>query len=241
MTDWSARLQRLLGPALLDQVPRDHTEPDETLRRRRIVVGVTLVVGATVLGFSLSVRPGDSAFYWWTGALAATWALGGVISGPLHLGRIRFGDELRRPIITPVLLGLAAAAVFVVGALIVREIGPLRSLTDDVLDHARQGSLALILIVTVLNGVAEEIFFRGALFAAVGRRRPVLVSTVIYTLTTIATANPMLVFAAAALGTLLGLQRRASGGILAPMLTHVTWSSAMLFVLPPLFGGHVTL
>lgn len=236
MTRWPTRWQRLLGPALLDQVPRDHTEPDEAFRRRRIVVLVTLVVGATLLGFSLSVRPGDPAFYWLTGALAATWALGGVISGPLHLGRIRFRSELCRPIVTPILLGLAAAAVFVGGALVVREIGPLHSLTDDVLDHARQGSLALILAVTVLNGVAEEIFFRGALFAAIGRRRPVLVSTAIYTLTTIATANAMLVFAAAALGTLLGLQRRASGGILAPMLTHITWSSTMLFVLPPLFG-----
>jgi membrane protease YdiL (CAAX protease family) len=236
MTDWPARLHRVLGPALLDQVPRDHTEPDEAFRRRRIVVIATLVVGATLLGFSLSVRPGDSAFYWLTGALAAAWTIGGVLSGPLHLGRIRFRNELRRPIVTPILLGLAAAAVFVVGALIVREIAPLRSLTDDVLDHARRGSLALILVVTVLNGIAEEIFFRGALFAAVGRRRPVLVSTVVYTLTTVATANPMLVFAAAALGTLLGLQRRASGGILAPILTHLTWSVAMLFLLPPLFG-----
>jgi membrane protease YdiL (CAAX protease family) len=235
MTDWSTRLQRLLGPALLDHAPRDHTEPDGAFRRRRALVVATLVVGATLLGFSLSVRPGDSAFYWLTGALAATWTLGGLAAGPLHLGRSRFRNELRRPIITPILLGLAAAAVFVVGALIVREIGPLHSLTDDVLDHARRGSLAVILVVTVLNGVAEEIFFRGALFAA-GRPRPVLVTTVIYTLTTTATANPMLVFAAAALGTLLGLQRRASGGILAPMLTHITWSIAMLVVLPPLFG-----
>jgi uncharacterized protein len=124
--------------------------------------------------------------------------------------------------------------VFVAGALIIREIGPLRSLTDDVLDHARRGSLALILLITVLNGVAEEVFFRGALFAAIGRRRPVAVSTAIYTLTTVATANPMLVFAAATLGTILGLQRRASGGILAPILTHVTWSVALLLVLPPL-------
>jgi membrane protease YdiL (CAAX protease family) len=44
----------------------------------------------------------------------------------------------------------------------------------------------------------------------------------------------MLVFAALTLGALLGLQRRASGGVLAPMLTHLTWSTAMLFALPPL-------
>jgi membrane protease YdiL (CAAX protease family) len=44
----------------------------------------------------------------------------------------------------------------------------------------------------------------------------------------------MLVFAAAVLGVLVGLQRRVSGGVLAPMLTHTTWSMGMLFILPPL-------
>ena len=45
----------------------------------------------------------------------------------------------------------------------------------------------------------------------------------------------MLAFAAVLLGTVVGLQRRASGGILAPILTHCTWSLAMLFVLPIVF------
>ena len=38
----------------------------------------------------------------------------------------------------------------------------------------------------------------------------------------------MLAFAAVLLGTLVGLERRASGGILAPILTHLTWSLTML-------------
>jgi uncharacterized protein len=64
----------------------------------------------------------------------------------------------------------------------------------------------------------------------------VLASTGIYAVVTVATGNPMLVFAALTLGLVLGLQRRASGGILAPMLTHVTWSVIMLLALPPLFA-----
>lgn len=234
LTEWQARWRRLLGPALLDVVPRDHVEPDSVVSRRRVIVLLTLVVGSTLLGFSLATRAGDPAFYWLTTALAVTWLLGGLVSGPLHLGQIRFRGDVRRPVLTPIALGVAVAAVFIAGALVIREIGPLRSLTDDILDHARRGSLPLILLITVLNGIAEEVFYRGALFAAIGRRRPVAISTVVYTLATLATANPMLVFAAATLGTILGLQRRASGGILAPMLTHVTWSVAMLFALPPL-------
>ncbi|HEY0165520.1 MAG TPA: type II CAAX endopeptidase family protein [Jatrophihabitans sp.] len=230
-------LPALLRPVLVDKAPRDHREPDSAFRRRRLVVALVLVAGALMLGLSLSVRPADPAFYPLTAGLAAVWLIGGLGSGPLHLGRISFRGELRRPVLTPVAIGLAAAAVFVLGALVVREIDPLRALTEDVLDHARYGSLPLVAAVTLLNGIAEEIFFRGALYAALGQRRPVLASTGIYAVVTVATGNPMLVFAAAALGLILGLQRRASGGILAPMLTHVTWSLVMLLALPPLFAG----
>ena len=61
------------------------------------------------------------------------------------------------------------------------------------------------------------------------------VTTVAYALATLATGNVMLTFAALLLGAVVGLQRRASGGILAPILTHCTWSVAMLFVLPAVF------
>jgi membrane protease YdiL (CAAX protease family) len=232
----SRSLPGLLRPALVDKVPRDHREPDSAFRRRRLMVALVLVAGALMLGLSLSVQPADPAFYPLTGGLAAVWLVGGLGSGPLHLGRISFRGELRRPVLTPVAIGLAAAAVFILGALVVREVGPLRAFTENVLAHARYGSLPLVATVTLLNGIAEETFFRGALFAALGNRRPVLASTGVYAVVTVATGNPMLVFAAVTLGLVLALQRRASGGILAPMLTHVTWSMAMLLALPPLFA-----
>ena len=37
------------------------------------------------------------------------------------------------------------------------------------------------------------------------------------------------------MGALFALQRRASGGIQAPILTHLTWSTLILRYLPPLF------
>lgn len=237
MSNWSGRLGSALRPALIDKVDRDHRQSDAQFMRRRVVVGITLVIGAVLLGFSLNVAPGGAAFYTLTVALAATWVIGGFISGPLHLGRINFRGELRRPIVLPILLGLATAAVFILGAVIVRNIEPLRNITEDVLAFARYGSLPLVALVTLMNGIAEEIFFRGALFAAIGIRYPVAISTVIYTLTTVATGNLMLVFSAALLGLLLGLQRRASGGILGPILTHCTWSMTMLFVLPAVFAA----
>lgn len=229
------RVELLLAPALIDQVPRDHTQSLQAFRRRRAVAAVVLLAGSTALGFALSVRPGADSFYAWTFGVAAIWLVGGLASGPLHLGYIPFRGSLRRPVVTPVVIGLVASGIFVAGSLVVREIGPARDYIVNLLAHARRGSLTLVTLVTVANGIAEEVFFRGAVFAAIGRRRPVIISTVIYTAATVATGNPTLVFAAATLGLVLALQRRASGGILAPILTHVTWSVVMLFTLPLLF------
>ncbi|MDP9117801.1 MAG: CPBP family intramembrane metalloprotease [Actinomycetota bacterium] len=225
----------LVVPALVEVAPGDHREPAAAVRRRRTVVAITLVVGAVLLGLSLTVRAGSSTFYPLTAGLAATWIAGGFASGPLHLGRIDFRGSLRRPVVTPILIGVLAGAIFIAGALVVREIEPLRDLVQNVLDHARKGSLALVAVITVANGVAEEVFFRGALFPALGSRRRVVVSTTIYTIVTLATGNLMLTFAAATVGTVFALQRRASGGILAPSISHVVWSMIMLFALPPLF------
>lgn len=227
-------LSRFVDSTLVSPVERDHRLPDRMFRRRRVVTGATLAVGATLLGFSLSMTPGDPAFYVLLLALAATWTAGAFLSGPLHAGWMRVGSNLRRPVLQPILLGLAAVAVFTLGALVVVHIPLLRSSIEAVLDHARYGSLPVIALITVVNGLAEELFFRGALYAAIGARNPVLISTAVYALTTVATANVMLVFAATVLGLLVGLERRVSGGVLAPMLTHVTWSLGMLFILPPL-------
>ncbi|GAA3291074.1 CPBP family intramembrane metalloprotease [Dactylosporangium vinaceum] len=230
-------LRDLARAAFVDPVPRNHEQTSAAVRRRRVVVVVTLAVGAVLLGWSLTIRPGDPLFYLTTVAVAATWLAGSLLSGPLHLGRILYRDRLRRPILTPIATGLLVGGVFVLGALVVQHIPPLRAYAGEVLDHARYGAIVPITATTLLNGLAEEVFFRGALFAAIGRTHPVLISTIVYALATVATANPMLVFAAAVLGAVLGLQRRASGGILAPILTHVTWSTVMLFALPPLLGS----
>jgi membrane protease YdiL (CAAX protease family) len=227
----------VVRPVLIDKVERDHWQPDHEFLRRRIVVAITLAIGATLLGLSFSTRQGDPAFYPLTFGLAATWAIGSFASGPLHLGHILSRGTLRRPIVAPIAVGLALAGAFVLGALVMRTIPPLASLAEDVLGYARAGNLLIISVITLVNGITEELFFRGALFAAIGVRHPVLISTIIYSLATVAGGNPVLVFTAALLGTVLGLQRRAGGGVLAPILTHVTWSLTMLFALPPIFAG----
>jgi membrane protease YdiL (CAAX protease family) len=198
------------------------------------VLAVALVVGTTLLGLSLATTPGDSAFYPLTLAVAAVWAIGGLASGPVPLG---CGASRGRALGAAVGIGVAAVAAFVVGALVIREIEPLRSAIAGVLAHARRDNLALGYVVTLLNGAAEEVFFRGALYAAVGPRHAVLISVAIYVLVTAATGNGLLVFAALIMGLLWTWQRRASGGIAAPMVTHVIWSAGILLTLPPIIGS----
>jgi membrane protease YdiL (CAAX protease family) len=233
----AGRLFGVVRPILVDKVERDHRQSDRAFLRRRVVVALTLAVGATLLWLSFSVEPGDPAFYPLTLGLAAAWLVGSLASGPLHLGHIWFRGSLRRPVLTPILVGLVLSGFFVLGALVARMVPAFADLTTDVLAYARFGILPVVVFITLVNGIAEELFFRGALYAAVGLRHPVLISTAAYTAATVAGGNLMLVLAAAILGTVVGLQRRAGGGVLAPILTHITWSITMLFALPPLFAG----
>jgi membrane protease YdiL (CAAX protease family) len=216
--------------------PRDHRQSAREFRRRQVVSAVVVVVGAVVLGFSLSIPPEDNVkFSLATLALACVWAVGAFASGPLHLGRIGHPAEpdlmAPRPVVQPLAIGALLAALFVVGAFVVREIPWLDEQVSKVLAHTGQGSAVLLLVVTVSNGIAEELFFRGALYAAIPRHQ-ILWTTIAYTVATLATGNVMLGFAAILLGFVVGLQRRASGGILAPILTHLVWSVTMLYALP---------
>ncbi|MGA8209865.1 MAG: CPBP family intramembrane glutamic endopeptidase [Nocardioidaceae bacterium] len=217
-------------------VPVRHQESAAVVRRRRWVVGGTSLLGAGLLGVSLSARPGSTRFYVTTLATAGTWVVGGVLSGPLHLGWIESRDQrLRRPAVVPVATGAAAFTFFYGCALVARRIPFLDRAIGRVLAFAEQGSGPLVLLSTCANGLGEEVFFRGAMYAALPHDRAVLGSTGVYVATTVATRNPSLVLAATVMGGLFALQRRASGGLQAPLLTHLTWSTLMIRYLPPLF------
>ena len=176
------------------------------------------------------------AFIGATLGVAGTWLVGGLASGPLHRGWMVGPDQgLQRPLVTPIATGAGAFGVFYAAALVARQIPPLNRALQDILRFADEGAPSMVLLTTLVNGAGEEVFFRGAMYAALGDAHPVSLSTAFYTLSVVATRNPALVLAAGVMGTLFGLQRRASGGIQAPLLTHGTWATLMLRYLPPLF------
>ncbi|MEO8266206.1 MAG: type II CAAX endopeptidase family protein [Ilumatobacteraceae bacterium] len=205
---------------------------DEPTVRRRFVVIAFGVIGVAGLAWGLRTKPGSGAFYISTLALSVVWFVGGLLSGPVALGWETHDDQRRRPVLSAIIAGAALAAVFVAGALVVRHLPALSDRVERVLDYASEGSWPIVLLLTLANGIAEEVFFRGALQPALPERTRLPVSVLIYATMTMATGNLMLGFAAVLLGAVVSLQRRATGGILAPVLTHVTWSVLMFVALP---------
>lgn len=213
-------------------------------RRRAVLAFVILVVGTALLVGSFATAQGSPRFYGLTFLSAVTWALGGLLCArgvdDHRLGsRVRLGTlgrDARLPILQPFIVGVALAAIFALGALLVRQLPPLAFLAEDVLAYGEDGILPVVLLILIVNGLAEEMFFRGALFDLFDSHRPVLVTTLIYGISTIASANVMLIFAAVVLGYVVGRLRYVTGGVLAPMITHVTWSVTMLLALPPILG-----
>jgi uncharacterized protein len=228
------QLGRLPRPLVASQQPTQ-SEPVQVRARRRRVVTAVALGGTGLLAVSLSSKPDSRRFYVLTMAVAGTWTAGALASGRLHRGWIEGpGRRLRRPLITPLATGVSAFGFFYAAALLTRRIPLIDHAIGSVLRYADEGSPLLVMMTSCANGVAEELFFRGAVYAAAGRH-PVATSTITYTAVTAATRNPALILAGAAMGVLFGLQRRATGGVQAPALTHVTWSLLMLRFLPPLF------
>jgi len=210
---------------------RSTARADES-RRRRVAVLVTLPVGMGVSAWALHIPAGDPAFYWATALLAVVWTVGAVASGPLHAGHEP--GRTGRPLVSSVVLAAALAAFFCLGGVVVGLVPALREPVLELLDHAVRGNLVLVAVLTAVNGVAEELIHRGAVFAALPARHAVLVSTIVYAVVTATSGIPLLVLAAVALGALTGLLRACTGGIVGPAVLHVTWSMTMLFALGPI-------
>ena len=180
----------------------------------------------------MSRKPGSKSFYALTLSVAGTWLAGALSSDEVRRTALRRDNDQRHPVLAPVAVGAGAFGLFCVAARVVRAVPPLDRAVGDALSFADRGSPTMLLATTCANGVAEEIFFRGRLWNELGDTHPVASTTLAYAAVTSATRNPALVAAAAVMGSLFAWQRRDTGSVRAPIITHLTWSVLMVKVLP---------
>jgi hypothetical protein len=219
------RVSELLDPA---PEPADTGSAQTRLRLKGIVAA--LVVGAALLAATLRVKDGSLWFDLLGLLVAATWLIGARVSGPIRI-------RPTRP--SPHVAALWAAAIaglsflgFLAADLIGQHMSFVSSALHGVLAQADSAPRAIVLVVALVNGVAEEAFFRGALYSELSAHRPVLTSTIIYVVVTATTENVALIVAAAVMGVIFALERQATGSILASTITHLGWSTLMIFCLP---------
>ena len=199
-------------------------------RRRLVVVVGTLVVGSMLLAATLRTPAGSTSFVIVGCSLAVTWISGSVVSEPIPLKIV--GASALANSVRGLMLGVLAFCGFLALSLVGRHLPIVSPALHDVLRTAETGPAALILFVALLNGLGEEMFFRGALFDALGTHHPVPGSVVIYVVVTAASGNIALVLAALVMGYLFSLERARTGGVAASTATHLCWSTLMLLALP---------
>ena len=192
--------------------------------RRAAAVGAA---GTTLLGLSMTRKPGSRSFYALTLCVAGTWAAGALADGD-------WPDDApaTQSVVAPVLTGVAAFGGFAILRRVARLMPPVDRAVNGALSYAERGSTPLVLATACANGVAEELFFRGKLWSLTRDRHPLATTTAAYAAMTTATRNPALVAAAVVMGSLFGRQRERTGSVRASVITHTLWSVLMILALP---------
>lgn len=106
-----------------------------------------------------------------------------------------------------VLGSLHLGGIFLLGGLVGRRTPGVSCLIVRVLQFVDHGSFLLIVLITVINAIAEEMFFRGVLYTPLGRHRPVPLSTILYPGVIMSGRNLMLTGAAIVFETVCALER----------------------------------
>lgn len=132
------------------------------------------------------------------------------------------------------LLGVLLAAIFLGSALVVREIPALAGPAHDLLNNTREGVPALALTTLLVNGVAEEVFYRRTLIRHLAHSRGLAIAgaMLLYMMTAAGLGVPLLVAAAIPMGALTHWEAEKTRSLVSPIFVHIAWSLGMFFLLP---------
>lgn len=132
------------------------------------------------------------------------------------------------------LAGLALLGVFIAGALLIYQIPALSHPVQRLLENTRGGALLPSLLVTAVNGVAEELHFRRTIPDTITGSpwKKFVISLAAYMAVSSMLGVPLLVFAALVVGALAHWLVHRGYGLLAPIVMHLAWSLGMALLLP---------
>ena len=199
---------------------------------RRVVIPAAL--GATGLFVSATSAAGSVGFYLATFFTAAVWIITWLLVG----NRSDFRGHFLRNTVRGVMLGVVLIAVFVLGAVVVRVIPGLAGPVEQLLANMSQGTVWITLATLVVNGIGEEMFFRGVVdtqFTQVMKPWVAMAwQIVLYIVVTAAMGVPLLFVAALLIGGVATMEKRATGSLISASIMHVTWGLGMAFLLPVL-------
>jgi len=194
-----------------------------------VTAAVACVIGAALLWGTFHTTRGDTSFWLVGYSLAAVW-----IVGALAVGGVRPGRTSPPVIAAAVVVGVAAFAFVYVAYRLLRDVPVMGGALDRVVGTADAAHVGAVLALAVVNAVAEELFFRGAIGSLLGRDEPwrfVIATTAVYALVTAASSNVALVLAGMGMGALFATVAWRARGVLASSVCHVTWSTFMLLAL----------
>jgi membrane protease YdiL (CAAX protease family) len=134
--------------------------------------------------------------------------------------------------------GLALYALTCAGAVIIRGT-PLWPGVQEVVALARGGAPAAVAALLAAAGTApaEEVLWRGAVFARATRRlgggwAPVAATTVLYAAVVGLSGYPVLALAALACGAVWARQRQVTGSLVPGVVSHALWVLLVLLYVP---------
>ena len=192
---------------------------------------VSILLGMVCLHNAVSGAGGPFDLSGWAIAASGVWIGAGlalILLLPPPADRARSGHAVGRTAVLAVGLGVAS----LLGGLLLQGapvVGP--AITGAV--DLTADSAVTILVVALLAGGAEEVFFRLGLrrLLTTGPAR-VVVTTLVYVLATAATGNPALVLMALILGMVCSLALEWTRWWPAPLIIHAARSVTMVGIFP---------
>lgn len=202
------------------------------LKPNRLFLGLAIVFMGTFalfMTFRFAVHP--MLFVGLSAVTAATWFVGGLFIRR-HVPENSVAPmPLRKSIKLAIVVTLFLNVVLLGGAWILSQLPVFAGYVLSASSTAQTISLGLTLVIALITGWGEEVFFRGAL-PRLFPRNPELWSVVLYTLSTLVTGNLALVIAAPMLAVTGHWLVRRTGRLSAALILHTGFSLIVVGLTP---------